>query len=105
MSANVQPTIADIMAQGESSTVADLKVTEQDYDDLLSQVSLGDRYLIAEDLFGGDNQASIAMLTTLSQIDNFDDCMIHIVENYDWDPEHPTTKVVLELLERKFLLD
>ncbi len=67
--------------------------------------SLNDRYLIAQELFGGDMSACEDMLAELGEVENFDDAMVYIVENYDWNPDCEATKLIMKYLERKFPLN
>ncbi len=64
--------------------------------------SINDRYIIAQNLFEGDMEAYEVMISRLQEIDNFDDCMIYIVENYNWNAEDEATKMVISLLEQRF---
>lgn len=90
------PTIADKFAsQAEGVTLSESQASS----------SLNDRYIIAQELFGGDMEACEEMLSTIDGMDNFDDCMIYIVENYDWNPDDEATKLVLKFLELKFPLN
>lgn len=41
-------------------------------------------------------------IATLNAFDDFDECMIHIAENYAWNPNSDGAKFMMELLERKF---
>lgn len=90
-------------------TIADRFAQDQMEEVTISQgvvnSSINDRYLIAQGLFGGDMSACDDMLDDLDAIENFDDCMIYIVENYDWDPDDEATKLVLKLLEQRFPLN
>ena len=54
------------------------------------------------DLFGGDGEAYEEAIATLNAFDDFDECMIHIAENYAWNPNSDGAKFMMELLERKF---
>ncbi len=65
--------------------------------------SINDRYIISQELFAGDMQACEEMFEALEEIDNFDDGMIYIIENYDWNPDSEAAKLVVKLLEQRFL--
>ena len=65
-------------------------------------IGVADRYMLARELFDGDTKACEEALKALDAIDNFDDCMVHIVENYSWLPTSNGAKLVVDLLQRKF---
>ena len=63
---------------------------------------INDKFLI-RDLFGGDAAKFCEeAIGTLNAFDDFDECMIHIAENYAWNPNSDGAKFMMELLERKF---
>lgn len=70
-------------------------------DDLRAAIGINDRFLLVRDLFDGDAAACDAALETLNAFGNLDDCMIHIAENYTWNPNSDGVKLLTELLERK----
>lgn len=96
-------TISDRFAsQNSGSTIFGEFASAMPTLDLTRDININDRYLIAQELFGGDMEACGDMLLNFNMMDNFDDCMIYIVENFNWDPETEATKLILSLLERKF---
>ncbi len=96
-------TISDRFAsQNSGSTIFGEFASAMPTLDLTRDVNINDRYLIAQELFGGDMEACGDMLLNLNMMENFDDSMIYIVENFNWDPEAEATKLILSLLERKF---
>lgn len=70
--------------------------------DLRSAIGINDRFLLIRDLFGGDAAAYETAIAALSGFDNLDDCMIHIAENYAWNPNSDGAQLLMELLERKY---
>lgn len=71
-------------------------------EDLRSAIGINDKFLLIRDLFGGDGAACEAAIDALNRFDNLDDCMIHIAENYAWNPHSDGAKFLMELLERKY---
>ena len=65
-------------------------------------IGINDKFLMIRDLFGGDGEAYEEAIATLNAFDDFDECMIHIAENYAWNPNSDGAKFMMELLERKF---
>lgn len=71
--------------------------------DLERAIGLNDKFLLIRDLFGGDAEAYDRALKTFNGFDDLDDCMIYIAENYAWNPNSDGAKLLMELLERKFV--
>ena len=70
--------------------------------DLQRAVGINDRFLMIRDLFDGDEAAYERAMETFDGFGDLDDCMIHIAENYVWNPNSDGAKLMMELLERKF---
>ena len=70
---------------------------------LRSSISVADRFMLARTLFGGDDAAFDQAIEELDSFDDFDNCIIHITENYSWPPASEGAKMIIELLQRKFL--
>jgi hypothetical protein len=70
---------------------------------LRSAIGLNDRYLLVRDLFDGDERSCDETIEHLDTFDNLEDCLIHIAENYDWNPACEGAKLLTYLLERKLL--
>ena len=70
--------------------------------DLRNAIGINDKFLLIRDLFGGDGEAYEEAIGKLNAFDDFDECMIHIAENYAWNPNSDGAKFMMELLERKF---
>ena len=70
--------------------------------DLHRAIGINDKFLMIRDLFGGDGEAYEEAIATLNAFDDFDECMIHIAENYAWNANSDGAKLLMELLERKF---
>jgi hypothetical protein len=53
------------------------------------------------DLFDGDNEAYDQAISDLDSMETFDDCIIYIAENFEWNPDSEGAKFIMQLLERK----
>ena len=102
-------TIADAMA-ASTQTLADTLITPVALGDdinhskinsLRDGIGLNDKFLMIRDLFDGDNEAYDEAITALDSMETLDDCMIHIIENYAWNPDTEGSKFIMQLLERK----
>lgn len=70
---------------------------------LTDAIGINDKFLMIRDLFDGDSDAYAEAIAALDEFDSFDDCMIHIVENYAWNPDSEGAKFIMQLLERKLV--
>ena len=64
-------------------------------------IGLNDKFLMIRDLFDGDGDAYNEAIAALDELETMDDCMIHIIENYAWNPDSEGSKFIMQLLERK----
>ena len=86
-------TISPMQTVAESAPVKSLR----------SSISVADRFMLSRSLFGGDDTAFDRAIEELDSFDDFDNCIIHITENYSWPPASEGAKMIIELLQRKFL--
>lgn len=93
-------TLADTL-EAPRDMAAELKRREP-VTDLERAIGINDKFLLIRDLFNGDAAAYEAAIQTFNGFDDLDDCMIHIAENYVWNPNSDGAKLMMELLERKF---
>lgn len=93
-------TLADTIAP-RRGMASELRLGEP-VTDLRRAIGINDKFLLIRDLFGGDGEAYEEAMGKLNAFDDFDECMIHIAENYAWNPNSDGAKFMMELLERKF---
>lgn len=93
-------TLADMIAP-RRGMASELRLGEP-VTDLRRAIGINDKFLLIRDLFGGDGEAYEEAIGKLNAFDDFDECMIHIAENYAWNPNSDGAKFMMELLERKF---
>ncbi len=70
--------------------------------DLRQAVGINDRFLLIRDLFGGDSEAYDTLMQKLNTFESLDDCVIYLTENYTWNANSESVRMLMELLERKF---
>ncbi len=70
--------------------------------DLRQAVGINDRFLLIRDLFGGDSEAYETLMQRLNAFESLDDCVIYLTENYMWNANSDSVRLLMELLERKF---
>ncbi len=95
---NVQ-TIADRIKPKDTAAE---QIVKGSVDDIAKAVGINDKFLLIRDLFGGSSTEYERVMAQLNGFDNLDDCMIYIVENFDWNPNSDGAKLIMELLERKY---
>ena len=90
------PSVADTIAcpkgVADSAPVASLR----------EAIGLADKFMLIRELFDGNAEEYDNAIATLDKQPSFDDCIIYISENYTWSPSSAATKLVMELLERKY---
>lgn len=70
-------------------------------EELRKAIGVNDRFLMIRDLFAGNAAAYEQAIDRLEQFDDLDDCMIHLTEQYAWDPNSDGARLLTDLLERK----
>ena len=93
-------TIADTIKPKDRAAEQIVKGT---VDNIGKAVGINDRFLLIRDLFGGSSEEYERVMVQLNNFDNLDDCMIYIAENFDWNPNSDGAKLIMELLERKYI--
>lgn len=93
--APASPTIADTITPVTS--VAE----DRPVDTLRGAVSVADRFMLIRDLFAGDAEQYEKTMDVLEAMDNLDDCIIYIAENFAWRPSSDGAKLIMDLLQRK----
>lgn len=79
------------------------EITHSHIKSLRQAIGINDKFLMTRDLFDGDDLAFDKAIEELDECESFDDCMIHIAENYEWNPDSEGAKFIMQLLERKHL--
>lgn len=91
-----KPSVADTIAcpkgVAESAPVVSLR----------DAIGVADRFMLIRELFGGDVEAYEKAINALEAQPSFDDCIIFIAEHYAWSPNLQATKLVMDLLQRKY---
>lgn len=88
-------TLADKMAE-EQPTAAFNRIQS-----IRSAIGLNDKFLLIRDLFDGDAALYEDTISHLDEYNDLDECMIFIVENFQWNPDSEGAKMLVSLIERK----
>ena len=91
-------TLADVIA---APTALAEEINHARVRSLRDGIGLNDKFLMIRDLFDGDGEAYEEAINALDEMETLDDCMIHIIENYAWNPDSEGSKFIMQLLERK----
>lgn len=94
--------MADVHTLGETLSHAPSVADTAPVKTLRGAISVADKFMIVRELFDGNEPAFEHAIETLDAIDDFDDCMVHIVENYSWRTSSEGAKLIIDLLQRKF---
>lgn len=91
-----KPSVADTIAcpkgVAESAPVVSLH----------DAIGVADRFMLIRELFDGDATAYDSAIEALDGQVSFDDCVIFITEHYTWSSNSQATKLVMDLLQRKY---
>lgn len=68
---------------------------------LVSSISVGDRFMLLRELFGSNEDLYEKTIEKLDAMDNLDDCIIYIAENFSWRSSSDGAKLLMDLLQRK----
>jgi hypothetical protein len=68
---------------------------------LRQSLGINDRFLVISAVFKDNREAYEKVIDELDALDDLDEAMIHIYENYAWDPNNEGVKVLIDLLTRK----
>uniref|UniRef100_UPI004056B41F hypothetical protein n=1 Tax=Alistipes sp. TaxID=1872444 RepID=UPI004056B41F len=90
--ASVADTIACPKGVAESAPVASLR----------EAIGVADKFMLIRELFDGDAEVYETAIDALEKQPSFDDCIIFIAEHYTWSPNSQATKLVMDLLQRKY---
>ncbi len=104
-----RPTVADVIAPSVKTIAEQLaerhrprplneRVTYKSFNDL----GINERYLLSRELFGDDPQRCRQVLTVLEACREYEDAMIYIAENFNWNEKSPGANVINTILENKF---
>lgn len=70
-------------------------------DTLRGAINVVDRFMLIRDLFDDDADLYEQTIDELEKMDNLDDCIIYIAENFAWRPSSEGAKLMMDLLQRK----
>ncbi len=99
----VTPTesLGDRLGKQHPHTDVASRLRAQTITDLQHSIGINDRFLLINELFGGDAALYEQTLARLNEFTSLDDAMIYIQEHFDWNPDAAGTTFLVELLERK----
>jgi hypothetical protein len=90
------PSVADVISAQKGVSVAP-SVTS-----LRSAIGVADKFMFIRELFNDDVEAYESAIDSLEAQPSLDDCVIYISENYAWNPNGEGTKLMMQLLQRKY---
>ena len=90
------PSVADTIAcpkgMAESAPIVSLH----------DAIGVADKFMLIRELFDDDVASYESAIEALDKQPSFDDCIIFIAEHYAWSPNLQATKLVMDLLQRKY---
>lgn len=98
---NGSHTVGDMMSNMSDKIDVATKVVTDKSSSLRKMIGINDKFLMIRDLFAGNASAYEQTISTLESFNDLDDALIHIHENYSWNPNNEGVKLLVELLTRK----
>lgn len=95
-------TLGDVYAGETQADDVASKAASQAVTSLRSAIGINDRFMIIRDVFGGDDIAFENAITDLDRFTDMDEALLHIHDTYRWNPNSEGTKMIIDLLVRKF---
>jgi hypothetical protein len=68
---------------------------------LRQSLGVNDRFMVISSLFGDDADACERVIDELDAFGDLDEALLHIYDNYAWDPDNQGVKILVDLLTRK----
>lgn len=100
---NVEPEKEETTYTPKQTTDLGSKLGKQPISDILSALSLNDRYLYRSQLFNNDADLFRNSINALNDCKNFDAAIQYIKNHFSWDFEAPIVEAFLQVVERRFL--
>lgn len=93
-------TIADTITPA-GNAVADI-VGKESIGSIREAIGINDRFLLMRDLFEGSAEQFEQAVAKLDSFATLDECMVHIIDTYDWNPNCDGAKLIMTLIERRY---
>lgn len=79
------------------------KIKDQPIKDLKEAINLNERFLFTRDLFGGNAEKYGKTIDELNRVNDLDEAMAYLNNNFTWDMEKDSFKKFLELVYRRHI--
>lgn len=66
-----------------------------------ARIGMNDKYLMTRNLFDGDSRIFEKTIADLDAMSDLNDAMFYIYENFNWNPDDNSVKLLVSLLEQK----
>lgn len=79
------------------------KMQSKPISDINSAIGLNDKFIFIRELFNNNKDLYIETIQILNNFDTFENAVVFLDENFDWDSEDPNYERLKELVRRKYL--
>lgn len=93
---------ADVQTFADTITVSDEVVGNGAITNLKEAIGLNDRFLLTNELFNGNAETFDSVIEKLDSFAGLNDCMVYIIENFDWNPHCDGAKLLMSLIGRRY---
>ena len=77
------------------------KITSKPIDDISKAIGINDKFLLTKELFRGNSKLYKDTIDYLNNAPDFDDAILYITNNFDWNPEDENVQKLIELVKRR----
>ena len=93
---------ADVQTFADTITVTEDVVGSGTIASLKDAIGLNDRFLLINELFNGSTEAFDNAIAKLDSFAGLNDCMVYIIENFEWNPHCEGAKLMMTLIGRRY---
>lgn len=93
---------ADVQTFADTITVTEDVVGSGTIANLKDAIGLNDRFLLINELFNGSAEAFDNAIAKLDSFAGLNDCMVYIIENFEWNPHCEGAKLMMTLIGRRY---
>lgn len=99
---DARQSVNDILARNKKENNLAAKLQYTPISDLRSSIGINDRFKYINDLFDGNSDSFDQAIGRLNDLNNLNEAMEYISQNFEWDEENDSFKTLLKMIYRRF---
>jgi hypothetical protein len=92
----------EVIAEQHQKADMQSKLQNKPITDLAKAIGINDKFLFIKELFGGDADLYNQTIKHINQLNDLNEAIIYIHENFEWDADNETAMAFIDLVRRKF---